>query len=104
MDRLPMLRKLVETRPGDPFPRYGLAMELAKREDPEAVEAVEVFEALLRDHPGYVPSYLMFGNLLVKRGERARAGQVLDRGIDAARAAGDEHALSELQSARAELP
>lgn len=101
MDRLPMLRKLVETRPGDPFPRYGLAMELAKREDGEAVEA---FEALLRDHPGYVPSYLMFGNLLVKRGERARAGQVLDRGIEVARAAGDEHALSELQSARAELP
>lgn len=101
MDRLPMLRKLAAAKPGDPFPRYGLAMELCKRDD---AEAVEVFEALLRDHPGYVPSYLMFGNFLVKRGERARAGQVLDRGIDAARAAGDDHALGELQSARAELP
>ena len=101
MDRLPMLRKMVEARPGDPFPRYGLAMELAKREDEEAVT---VFEALLRDHPGYVPSYLMFGNFLIKRGERARAGQVLDRGIEAARAAGADHALGELQSARAELP
>ena len=101
MDRLPLLRKMAEARPGDPFPRYGLAMELAKREDDEAVA---VFDALLRDHPGYVPSYLMFGNLLVKRGERERAGQVLDRGIAAARAAGDDHALGELQSARAELP
>jgi 2-keto-4-pentenoate hydratase len=101
MDRLPLLRKLAEARPGDPFPRYGLAMELAKQGDDEAVA---VFEALLRDHPGYVPSYLMFGNFLVKRGERARAGQVLDQGITAARAAGDDHALGELSSARAELP
>jgi hypothetical protein len=101
MDRLPLLRTMAEQRPGDPFPRYGLAMELAKREDDEAVV---VFEALLRDHPGYVPSYLMFGNLLVKRGERALAAQVLDRGIEAAAAAGDDHALGELQSARAELP
>lgn len=101
MDRLPMLRKLAEARPGDPFPRYGLAMELAKREDDEAIA---VFEALLRDHPTYVPSYLMFGNLLIKRGDRAKAAGVLERGIEAARAAGDEHALGELSSARAELP
>jgi lipopolysaccharide biosynthesis regulator YciM len=101
MDRLPLLRKMAEARPGDPFPRYGLAMELVKRQDDEAVV---VFESLLADHPGYVPSYLMFGNLLVARGERARAGQVLERGIDAARAAGDDHALGELMAARAELP
>jgi len=100
MDRLPILRSMAQARPDDPFPRYGLAMELAKREDPEAVE---VFDALLADHPGYVPSYLMFGNLLVQRGERARAAEVLDRGIEAAQAAGDEHALGELSAARAEL-
>jgi predicted Zn-dependent protease len=101
MDRLPLLRQMAAARPGDPFPRYGLAMELAKRED---AEAIEVFEALVRDHPGYVPTYLMFGNLLVKRGERARAAEVLDRGREAARVAGDDHALGELTSARAELP
>ncbi|MCX4245732.1 tetratricopeptide repeat protein [Paraliomyxa miuraensis] len=96
-----MLRQLAAARPHDPFPRYGLAMELAKREDHEAVA---VFESLLSDHPAYVPSYLMFGNLLLGRGERARAAEVLDRGIEAASAAGDAHALGELQSARAELP
>lgn len=101
MDRLPLLRTMAAAKPGDPFPRYGLAMELAKREDDEAVA---VFEALITDHPGYVPSYLMFGNLLIKRGDKAGAARVLDRGIDAARAAGDDHALGELQSARAELP
>lgn len=98
-----MLRQLAKARPDDPFPRYGLAMELHTRGEAEAVEAVEVFESLLADHPGYVPSYLMFGNLLARRGEGSRAVQVLERGIEAARAAGDEHALGELSAARAEL-
>ncbi len=96
-----MLRSMAQARPDDPFPRYGLAMELAKRGEDEAVE---VFDSLLRDHPGYVASYLMFGNLLAKRGEAGRAAQVLDRGIEAARTAGDDHALGELEAARAELP
>ena len=38
MDRLPLLRKMAEARPGDPFPRYGLAMELAKREDDPSLD------------------------------------------------------------------
>ncbi len=92
---------MAEQRPDDPFPRYGLAMELVKRGQDEAVE---VFESLLRDHAGYVPSYLMYGNLLVQRGDRARAAEVLDRGIATAGAAGDDHALGELLAARAELP
>lgn len=96
-----MLRQMAAARPGDPFPRYGLAMELAKRDDDEAVP---VFESLLADHPGYVPSYLMFGQLLLRRGQPQRAATVLERGIEAAAAAGDEHALGELRSARAELP
>ncbi|MEM9455884.1 MAG: tetratricopeptide repeat protein [Myxococcota bacterium] len=104
MDRLPMLRQMAQARPDDPFVRYGLAMELRKRGEPEVAEAIEVFESLLADHPSYVPSYLMFGTLLVERGERERAAAVLTRGIEAARAAADEHALSELTAARAELP
>lgn len=95
-----MLRQMVQARPDDPFPRYGLAMELKTRGEDEAVA---VFESLLAEHPAYVPSYLMFGTLLVERGEPARAAQVLDRGIEAARAAGDDHALDELTAARAEL-
>ena len=99
-----MLRQLAQARPGDPFPRYGLAMELRKRGEDGQVEAVAVFESLLADHPGYVPTYLMYGTLLRERGEPARAAQVLVRGIEAARTAGDDHALGELEAARAELP
>lgn len=102
MDRLPMLRSMAQARPDDPFPRYGLAMELRKQG--QADEAAEVFAALVDEHPGYVPTYLMYGNFLVERGEPQQAAQILDRGVEAAKAASDEHALGELLAARAELP
>lgn len=102
MDRLPMLRSMVESRPDDPFPRYGLAMELRKQGQHD--EAEEAFGVLVERHPDYVPTYLMFGTMLIERGRSDEAATVLDRGIEAARAAGDEHALSELTAARAELP
>jgi tetratricopeptide (TPR) repeat protein len=102
VDRLGMLRQLVAKTPDDPFPRYGLAMELDKlgRSD----EARTAFADLLERHPDYVAAYLMYGNLLRKLGELAQAAAIYERGADAAQAAGNHHALGELQSARAELP
>ncbi|MEM7155081.1 MAG: tetratricopeptide repeat protein [Myxococcota bacterium] len=101
MDRLPLLRQMAAARPDDPFPSYGLAMELRKQGLHD--EARTTFDGLIAAHPGYVPSYLMFGNLLVEMGEREAAAGVLDAGIRAAEAAGDDHALGELSAARAEL-
>jgi predicted Zn-dependent protease len=101
MDRLQMLRKMVEAKPDDPFPRYGLAMELRKHD--ERAQAREAFEALVERHPDYVATYLMFGNLLVELGEADEAKAIYDRGIEAATRAGDDHARSELQAARAEV-
>lgn len=93
-----MLEKIVAAKPDDPFPRYGLAMEYKKlgRHD----EAVRAFEELTRVHPSYVPAYLMFGNLLEALGRAEQAAEVYGRGIEAARAADNDHALGELQSAR----
>lgn len=102
VDRLTMLRTMTEARPGDPFPHYGLAMELRKLGRNE--EARAAFHALVERHPGYVPSYLMFGQLLVAMGLLGEARGVLERGIEAARASGDGHAESELAGALAELP
>lgn len=102
MDRLAMLRQMAERSPGDPFVQYGLAMELRKRGDTDG--AVAAFGDLAARHPGYVPGYLMFGNLLRELGRVAEAAEIYDRGIEAAGVAGDSHARGELQSARAELP
>lgn len=96
-----MLRQMVERTPGDPFPRYGLAMELKKRGELE--DAVAVFQRLVQDHAAYVPCYLMYGGLLRELGRTAEAVAIFDRGIAAADAAGDSHAAGELAAARAEL-
>ena len=101
MDRLATLEKFVEQNPDDPFPRYGLAMELTQRGDREA--AREAFAELVKRSPGYVATYLMYGNLLVDLGEAQRAAEIYRRGIEVARQAGDGHAASELSAALAAL-
>lgn len=98
VDRLPMLLKMVEAKPNEPFVRYGLAMEYRKLERWD--DAIAAFEQLLERHPSYVPAYLMFGNLLADRGRREQAIAVLDRGLAAAEQANDDHALGELRAAR----
>jgi predicted Zn-dependent protease len=101
VDRLAMLRQMAERSPADPFPRYALAMELKKHGATD--EARAAFAALLQSHPGYVPTYLMYGNLLVALGDTPAAADVLERGIAAAESAGDAHAASELRGALAGL-
>jgi tetratricopeptide (TPR) repeat protein len=101
MDRLAMLRQMVELRPGDPFPRYGLAMELKKRG--ELAAAAAEFATLVETSPAYVAAYLMYGGLLRELGNVSEAVAIFDRGIAAADAAGDGHAAGELAAARAEL-
>ena len=54
--------------------------------------------------PAYVPAYLMAGNHLARTGDPTGAAAVYERGLAAAKAAGDDHALGELEAARAELP
>lgn len=94
-----MLREMIGRRPQDPFPRYALALEQRKLGQLE--EAWSTFEGLMAEHPSYLPSYLMAGTLL---GELERGGDalsVLARGVEVARAAGDDHTLGELRSAMA---
>lgn len=102
MDRLTMLQQFVVQKPDEPFPRYGLAMEFKKRG--LLVEANAAFAELIRRNPGYVAAYLMAGQTLLASGDPNAAREVFDQGIAAAQAAGDAHALGELESARAALP
>lgn len=101
MDRIAALRAFVDQRPDDPFPRYGLALELAGAGD--HVGAWSQFEVLLERFPDYVPSYLMAGGTLVALERRSEAVEVYRRGIEAAGRAGDGHARGELEAALAEI-
>lgn len=101
MDRLAMLRKMVAAKPDDPFPAYGLAMELQRTGQDD--EAIAAFDGLISRFPDYVPAYLMFGNTLQRTGDKDRARTIYQAGIEASNRAGDDHARSELEAALDEV-
>ncbi len=94
--RLEFLLNLT-SKSADPFAWYGLAMEYRSLSRHE--EAISTFEQLRTRAPEYVPMYLMCGQVLESLGRLEEARAWLASGVDAARAKGDAHALSELQAA-----
>src|SRR5689334_13764628 len=101
MDRIATFRTFTSKTPGDPFPRYGLAMEHKTRG--ENAEAWAVFEELLAQFPDYVPTYLMAGGTLVALDRKADGAEIFRKGIEVATRRGDQHARRELESALAEI-
>jgi tetratricopeptide (TPR) repeat protein len=101
MGRIEQLQEFITKSPNDPFPRYGLALELknAGRLD----EATTAFATLIEKFPDYTPAYLHAGNTLVARGLRAEARAVFERGIEACIRKRDGHARGEIEAALAEL-
>lgn len=92
--RLEAIEKMIAAGSQDPFHHYARAMELrslARKED-----ALAAFGGVADRFPGYVPSYLMAAQLAAELGRKDEAFRFADRGIDAAKTAGDDHALSEL--------
>ena len=102
MDRIATFRSFIARSPSDPFPRYGLAMELKSTGDVAA--AVGEFETLMGSFPDYVPTYLMAGTTFAETGRVDAARDAFTRGIAAAQRKGDRHALGELEAALAALP
>ena len=97
MDRLAALRTFLQDDPDDPFTRFALAQEHAKRG--EADDALAYYEALVRERPDYVGTYYHLGALYRALGRDDDAVATLRAGVAAATAAGDAHARSELQGA-----
>jgi Tfp pilus assembly protein PilF len=97
MDRIATFKSFIARAPGDPFPRYGLAMEYKSRGDLAA--AWTAFSELLAQFPDYVPTYLMAGGTLSSLGRRDEAADVYRRGIDVATRRADPHARGELETA-----
>lgn len=99
--RRELLESMVEQKPDDAFSRYGLAMECMNSGD--AVAAENNFRELLRRNAEYVPTYLMFAQMLAKQSRNDDAREVLNRGMAAASKAGNSHALSEMEALQNEL-
>jgi predicted Zn-dependent protease len=95
--RMDQIEALLAEDPKDAFLWYGLGMEHAGQGDDAA--AVEVFRKLIALNPDapYVPAFLQAGQALTRLGRDQDAVVIFKDGIEAARKAGDDHALSEMQ-------
>lgn len=99
--RLKVLRSFVAQRPQDPFPRYGLAMELKSTGD--LAGAWATFEALIAEHPDYVASYAPAAEVLTSLGRTDDARVVYGKGILACTQKNDAHMRDNLEDALAAL-
>lgn len=100
VDRVATFRTFIARNPTDPFPRYGLAMELKSRGELPA--SATAFDELIAAFPDYVPSYLMAAGVYAAVGRKDDGVATLRRGIEVATARGDGHARKELEAALAE--
>ena len=101
MDRIAKLRELLQGNPSDSFLQHALALEYIKLGDDEM--ARKLFEELLEKDPSYVGSYYHLGKLFERRNDSARAIKCYEKGMEKARAAGENHAWNELKGAYDEL-
>lgn len=95
--KLDFLREIAAKDPKNAFPRYGIAMELARLE--RLPESADAFRALARDDPAYVPTYFQAGKVLERLGGLEEAKDFYRRGVEAATRAGNAHARDELSAA-----
>ncbi|MFV0606437.1 MAG: tetratricopeptide repeat protein [Niabella sp.] len=101
MDRIEKLKLFLKDNPGDSFLKHALAMEYIKAGDD--VMAENLLNQILSATPDYVGSYYQLGKLLERRGNNTAAIEVYIKGMELARAGGDNHTWNELRAAHEEL-
>jgi Tfp pilus assembly protein PilF len=101
MDRITQLKEFLKASPGDSFLRHALALEYIKLGDDNTARAI--FEEILTQDPGYIGSYYHLAKLLERTGDTNGAIEWYEKGMEAAKQAGDKHAYGELRSAYEEL-
>ena len=98
--RLEQLIRFYEEDPGDPFAVYGLALEYQKS---DVKQSERLFDRLLTDFPGYLPTYYHAAKLKASLGLNDNALNIYKQGIDLAKKLNEHKAFQELQSAYNEL-
>jgi tetratricopeptide (TPR) repeat protein len=96
MPSIEQLEKMLQADPADAFVLYALAQEHAKAGRHEA--AVQYYDRCLGADPAYCYAYFHKARSLEAMGRDDDAMETLRQGVDAARTAGDAHALSELSA------
>lgn len=101
MDRIQKLLDFLKLSPDDNFLKHALALEYIKLDD--TAKAKALFEDILTNSPDYIGSYYHLAKLLEQTGEKESAISWYEKGMVAAKKAGDNHAYNELQSAYEDL-
>ncbi|MBS1654692.1 MAG: tetratricopeptide repeat protein [Bacteroidetes bacterium] len=101
MNRLDRIKEMLLQNPADSFLQHALALENIKLGKDE--EARALFEEILIREPRYIGSYYHLAKLLERSGNNDEAIKWYEKGMEEAKKAGDNHALSELRSAYEDL-
>lgn len=97
MNRVEVLKGMLDRNPADSFARYGLAMEYKNGGDWDG--AMREFRALIATNPDYHAAYFHGGQTLERMGREDEARGMYREGVEAATRAGDAHARAEMQGA-----
>lgn len=101
MSRIEQIETFLKETPNDCFLKHALALEYIKTGGDD--KALQLFEENRSFDPGYIATYYHLGKLLEKLGKTEEAITIYAQGMEYARAAGDNHAYSELRSVHEEL-
>jgi len=101
MERIEKLKEFLKANPADSFVQHALALEYIKTGNHSAARSL--FEDILTREPGYIGSYYHLAKLLESAGEKDLAVEWYEKGMAAAKVAGDNHAYNELQAAHDDL-
>ncbi|HTI61796.1 tetratricopeptide repeat protein [Mucilaginibacter sp.] len=93
--RLEKLLEFLKNEPDDEFLQYALATEYLRLND--TVKALEYYEKLVNEHPGYVGTYYHLGKLYEALNRKDDAIKIYERGMEAAQKKRDNHAFAELK-------
>ena len=93
-ERAKQLENFLLENPLDAFTKYALALEYIGTDDQLAAR---LFEEVLLENPGYLPTYYHAAQLFAELGRRSDAVSTYEKGIDLASV--DQKALAELKNA-----
>lgn len=101
MNRIEKLQEFLTANSKDNFLRHALALEYIKIGND--ADAKTLFETILTESPDYIGSYYHLAKLLERTGDNTNAIAWYEKGMQAAKAAKDNHAYNELQAAYEDL-
>jgi FimV-like protein len=101
MDRIEKLKEFLQKDPNDSFSKHALALEYIKLGDEDT--ARRLLEEVLEYDRTAIGSYYQLGKLLERTGEHALALSWYEKGMAAARVAGEKRAYNELHAAYDDL-